>query len=175
MTALRLAVRLLAESLAAAGVLAAMVVWPPVPRPAPSNAVVLLSGDGTRLGLALRLMEEKVAPTLLIVGAPDTIAVRDLCRTSQPYEVVCLRPMPDSTRAEARATGRFAHSRDWTAIVVVTSRLHVTRARMLFGRCFDGDVAAVGDYPPHGSAFARRAAVHEWLGLVQSTLVARGC
>lgn len=175
MTAVRHAAVLLAEALAAGGLLGLAVVWPPVHQPDRADAVVLLSGDGARLPLALRLMERRVSSTLVFVGQPDTLAVDNLCRTSQSFEVVCLRPMPDNTRTEARATGRLARQRRWSSMVVVTSRFHVVRARMLFDRCFGGTVEAVGEYPHYGSEFARRAAVHEWLGLVHATLFARGC
>jgi hypothetical protein len=167
--------RLLALLVAAAGVLAAMVVWPPMRQPARADAVVLLSGDGSRLPVALRLMGQGVAPTLVFVGVPDVLEVVAVCRDPQPFEVVCLRPTPDNTRNEARATGELARQRRWTSIVVVSSRFHAARARLLFGRCFDGEVQAVGEYPPYGVDFARRAVVHEWLALGRATLLARGC
>jgi hypothetical protein len=175
LSVVRHAVRLLAEAAAAGGVLATMVVWPSVQPPVRADVVVLLSGDGARLPLALRLMDAGVAKTLVFVGQPDTTAVVALCNDPQTFEVVCLRPEPDSTRYEARITGQLANERHWKTMVVVTSRLHVTRARLLFSRCFDGQVQAVGDYPNYGAGFARRGAIHEWLGLVDASLVARGC
>lgn len=169
------AARLLAEALAAAGLLASMVVWPPIRRPAHADAVVLLSGDGARLPLALGLMDKGTARTLVFVGQPDIEAVVALCRDPSPFEVICLRPNPDNTRTEAQVAGQLAAERRWKTMVVVTSRLHVTRARLLFRRCFDGRVDAMGDYPHYGAAFARRGAIHEWLALVQATFVARAC
>lgn len=175
MTAVRQAAVLLAEALAAGGLLGLAVVWPPVQQPARADVVVMLSGDGARLPLALRLMERRVASTLVVVGQPDTLSVESVCRAPQPFEVVCLRPTPDNTRTEARATGQLAGQRHWRTMVVVTSRFHAVRARMLFNRCFGGTVDAVGDYPPYGWEFARRAIAHEWLALVHATVFARGC
>lgn len=169
------AARLLGEALAAAGLLASMIVWPVMGTPAHADVVVLLSGDGARLPVALDLMRKGVARTLVFVGQPDTVAVIDLCQDPQPFEVVCLRPSPDNTRQEARVAGQFAEARKWTTMVIVTSRLHVTRARLLFRRCFDGRVWARGDYPHYGFDFARREVVHEWLALGQATILARGC
>jgi uncharacterized SAM-binding protein YcdF (DUF218 family) len=171
----RRAVVLLVELAAGAGLVAAMVVWPAMGQPARADAVVVLSGDGARLPLARSLMERGVAPTLVFVGHPDTVGVANICTGPHPFEVVCLRPSPDNTRSEARATGRLAEERRWKSMIIVTSRLHVTRAELLFGRCFDGDVEAVGEFPSYGRDFARRAAVHEALALVHATLVARGC
>jgi uncharacterized SAM-binding protein YcdF (DUF218 family) len=156
-------------------VVTSMVLWPPVREPDRADAVVLLSGDGARLPGALRLMERGVAPTLVFVGTPDVLAVVALCRDPQPFEVVCLRPSPDSTRTEAQATGRLARARRWESMVLVTSRYHIARATLLFGRCFGGTVEAVGDRPGYGWDFARRQIVHEWLAIVHATILARGC
>lgn len=166
---------MLVEIIVGGGLLLVAVVWPPIDPPARADAVVLLSGDGARLPGALRLMEQRIARTLVFVGQPDTVAVEDLCRKAQPFEVVCLRPTPDNTRNEARVTGQLAHERSWETMVVVTSKYHALRARMLFGRCFDGTVDAVGDAPGYGGGFARRQIAHEWLALVHATLLARGC
>lgn len=160
---------------AAAAVVGSMVVWPVQRPPASADAVVLLSGDGGRLPGALRLMERGVARTLVFAGQPDTLAVAALCTDPQPFEVVCLRPSPDTTRTEARAAGELARARQWDSMVVVTSRFHATRARLLFRRCFGGTVEVVGDAPPYGMNFARRQIAHEWLGLVHASLISRGC
>jgi uncharacterized SAM-binding protein YcdF (DUF218 family) len=167
--------RLGALLVAAAALLGAMVVWPPIRQPASADAVVLLSGDPARLTLARRLMDAGTAPTLVMAGRPDTGPVAALCTEPQPFKVVCLRPAPDTTRTEAEVTGQLAQSRRWRSMVVVTSRYHATRARMLFRRCFGGTVDAVGDPPTYGSGFALRQIAHEWLGLVHASLMARGC
>ena len=167
--------RLLALVVAGGALLAAMVVWPVINEITQADAVVLLSGDGARLPGALELMERKIAPTLVFVGEPDTLPVVDLCGHPQPFEVICLRPSPDSTRAEARATGELVRARGWNTMVVVTSRFHATRARLLFRRCSGVTVEAVGEYPGYGRRFAARQVAHEWLSLIHTSLLARGC
>jgi uncharacterized SAM-binding protein YcdF (DUF218 family) len=168
---------MVAEAVVGGAILISTVPWPSIPHPSNADAVVLLSGDGARLPEALALMEEGVAPTLLFVGQPDTMEVEDLCHQvpARPFEVVCMRPNPDSTRAEARVTGDLAEARGWESIVLVTSRYHVSRASLLFRRCFDGTVHAVGRPPIYGWNFARKQIQHEALGLVHATLLARGC
>ncbi len=175
MTPGRRSLLLLAEVVAATAVIGIAVVWPPGRDLATADAVVVLSGDGSRVPHALERMERRVAPTLVFAGQPDTPDGEALCRERQAFEVVCLRPSPDNTRNEARITSRLAAERGWTSLLVVTSRFHVARARLLFNRCFDGTVEAVGHYPPHGREFAGRLAVHEWFGLVEATFLARGC
>ena len=153
-------------------VTARLFLWPTSNVPRHADAVVVLSGDrGERLARALRLMEARVAPTLVLDGEPDFQRVVDLCLGGQAYEVVCLRPDPDSTRHEARAAARLAADRGWRHIVVVTTTVHVTRAGLLFRRCVEGSVDMVG---------ARRtpdlrSIVHEWLGFVHALTWARGC
>ena len=151
------------------------VAWPPLSLPAGADAVVVLSGDGSRVPLALRLMEQGVAPTLVFAGKPDVRAVIDLCRVPQVYEVVCLSPNPDNTRTEAQAVGRLAEDRRWGSLVVVSSRYHLARAGLHLRRCFGGTVSMVGDVPPYGGDFARRQIAHEWLGLVHASVLTRGC
>lgn len=150
-------------------------VWPPIRQPTTADAVVLLSGDPARLTLARHLMETGVAPTLVLAGNPDTGPIAALCTDPQPFEAVCLLPSPDTTRTEAQVAGELAHSRQWRSMVVVTSRYHATRTRLLFRRCFSGTVAAVGDPPAYGTRFALRQIAHEWLGLVDASLLARDC
>lgn len=163
----------LAVAVVAAGV---TVIRPQLDEPTSADAVVVLSGDhGERLKAAMELMEQDVAPTLVLVGAPDFAEADVLCRDVQDYEVVCLRPEPDpNTRGQARAVTALANTRAWRSIAVVTSIQHVTRARLLFDRCFQGDVAMTGaELPPQVNQ--GRAIDHEWLGLLHAATLARGC
>lgn len=100
-----------------------------------------------------------------------------LCQGGQAFEVVCLRPRPDSTRAEARATAGLAASRHWSTVVVATSRPHVSRSRLLFSRCLRGhsQVQVVGAALPYGGATATHAWTHEVFGLLYAWTWARGC
>jgi uncharacterized SAM-binding protein YcdF (DUF218 family) len=169
----------LALSLLCAGVAVLtnrLFVSPAGDRPEAADAVVVLSGDfGDRLGKALELMEARMAATLVIDGEPDYALMADLCVTKQHFEVICLRPEPDSTRAEARALGRLASERAWRRVVVVTSRSHVTRTGLLFERCVRGSVAVVASDPPHRPGATLSAILHEWPALAAAVLRDRGC
>ncbi len=151
-------------------------VLPPGGSPKRADAVIVLSGDhGERLARGLELMRRGVSRTLVLDGTPDMQEVLDLCARPQPFEVVCLRPDPDSTRHEARAAGRLAADRGWRSVVVVTTTHHVARAGMLFRRCFTGTVETVGATPPYGWRKSARQVVHEWLGTAAALTVRRGC
>jgi uncharacterized SAM-binding protein YcdF (DUF218 family) len=146
--------------------------------PPRADAVVVLSGTrGTRLDGALKLMRSGIAPVLVISNDPET-RVREaihLCRAgrSEGFSVVCFRPRPANTRGEAEAVSELAARNGWRSIVLVTSRFHVTRARMLFERCFGGKVDAVGvDYP---ATSIPAAVAGEWLKLAYALTASRDC
>jgi uncharacterized SAM-binding protein YcdF (DUF218 family) len=130
---------------------AVLFVWPRQPTPpAHTDAVVVLSGArNNRLDPGLELIKQGTAPVLVISGAaqdPRWRKARALCREGHVYgaRVICFEPAPFSTRGEARAVGRLARQHGWTKIVVVTSTFHVSRARMLFHRCYPGRLWTVG-------------------------------
>lgn len=155
---------------------ARMFVWPPQPSVGGIDAVVMLSGDhGERLPLALRVVREDPGRVLVLVGEPDTQQAVALCGGGEAFEVVCLRPNPDSTRAEARATAALATVRGWKKIAVVTSSYHVTRARMLFRRCVDADVVALNGRPPYGLGMAARQVLREVPASLYLATVDRSC
>lgn len=143
----------------------------------PADAVVVLSGDrGDRLALGRRLVREGVAPVLVLAGEPDFAEADRLCQAEVPFEVVCLRPRPDSTRAEARAAADLATRRGWDSLVVATSEAHVSRTRLLFERCVEGNVAVVGTSTRYEDLRTRiRVIAHEWLGFLHASTAARQC
>jgi uncharacterized SAM-binding protein YcdF (DUF218 family) len=163
--------------LALIGLTARLFLWPPSDHPGRVDAVVVLSGDyGDRMIEARRLMARKVSTVLVHAGTPDTPAVTQMCAGEQlPFELVCLRPQPDNTRAEARAVARLGKLRHWRKIAVVTSTYHVTRAGVVFRRCFDGTVHMVAAKGHFSMSFRLRQARHEWAGLIDAMTFARGC
>jgi uncharacterized SAM-binding protein YcdF (DUF218 family) len=144
---------LIAAGLAAAWILACLVffTWSPWDSGAPAHAdvVVMLSGSKRRLPAALALIRRGVAPVLALSSVQRTkhwAEAERLCRTHR-YDrarVVCFDAEPFSTRGEARTVTRLAQERGWHSIVVVTSRFHITRAHMLFRRCWHGPLSMAG-------------------------------
>ncbi len=109
--------------------------------------MVLAGGRGPRLARGLALLHRHVAPVLVISDgwSPTWPEANRLC-AGRPVggAVVCLHPEPYDTRGEAEAFARLARARGWRSVLVVSSRYHLVRARMLFDRCFDGTVYADG-------------------------------
>jgi uncharacterized SAM-binding protein YcdF (DUF218 family) len=125
-------------------------VWSPWAAGAPAHAdvIVVLSGEQSRLPPALALVRRGAAPLLAISSIRETPrwrAARRLCAAHRyaGARVLCFEAEPYSTRGEARTVARLAHERGWHEVVVVTSRFHVTRAHMLFRRCYHGGLAFV--------------------------------
>jgi uncharacterized SAM-binding protein YcdF (DUF218 family) len=150
-------------------------VWPSVNTPRHADAVVVLSGKRKRLTEGLKLVSAGVAKTLVISDgrAPGWKRANRLCAGRAAFRVICFKPQPYSTQGEAEATARLATRNRWRSLVIVSSTYHVTRARLLFGRCTDGRVAAA-KAPTSLGEFVRNVAVESGKLLYQLT-VDRGC
>jgi uncharacterized SAM-binding protein YcdF (DUF218 family) len=160
-------------------VVSGLLVWPPgADLPERADAVAVLSGGaGDRLPEALALMRRDLAPVLVIPNGTDPKwdDANRLCGQHEPFVVVCPRPEPDTTRGEAATIDALAFRRDWDHVVVVTSRYHVLRARVLLPRCAGSKISVVGSDPDSGPLTWARHLAHEWLGLVDAVVLDRGC
>lgn len=161
---------------------AVLFVWPPAAQAPPAHAdvvVVLSGGENGRLDPALKLVERGIAPVLAISSAfrdPKWTKAHRLCRGQDGrtrFRVLCFQAFPYSTRGEAETVSRLARRDGWHRIVVVTSSYHVTRARMLFRRCFKGPLWTVGTPAPWWELPAEWAS--ETAKLAVQTFYERGC
>lgn len=152
------------------------VLRPSTDPPAPADAVIVLSGDpGERRDVANSLIDRGLVRTLVFAGTPDRQDEDQLCQVAGPTEYICLRPQPDSTRAEARAVARLVEERQWRRIIVVTSRFHVARSRLLFRRCVDAEVRMMGGDPSYGRDVLTRRIANEWPKVVYTSAMGPGC
>jgi uncharacterized SAM-binding protein YcdF (DUF218 family) len=155
---------------------AVLFVWPEQDSPAPASAVVVLAGGKKpRLEKALALMRRHVAPVLVISDGwdPTWPEANVLCEGHASFRVYCFHASPYSTRGEAETVARLARVHRWRSLVVVTSTYHVTRARLLFERCFHGPVRTVG--ARFGLRLLPSLIPSEWAKLVYALTVARDC
>jgi uncharacterized SAM-binding protein YcdF (DUF218 family) len=138
--------------------------------------VVLAGGRGPRLTRGLALVRRGVAPVLVVSDgwAATWPEGNRLCAGRRaPASVVCFYPRPSDTRGEAEAFSRLAQERGWTSVVVVSSRYHIARARILFERCFGGAVYTDG---ARQSVWTRiRSVPSETAKLGYALLVRRSC
>lgn len=137
-----------------------------------ADAVVVLFGGRARLPAGVALVERGVAPLLVVSeGGDPGWRAPGLC-SRRDIEVLCAAPGEESTRGEARLIARLARERGWRSIVVVSSRFHLFRARILIGRCFHGTVSMVGVSSP-GLRLPWEIA-NEWGKLARAGIL-RGC
>ena len=155
-------------------------VWPPAETGAPAHAdaIVMLSGSKHRLPPAEMLIRRGVAPVLAlssVARTPKWKAARRLCRAGSydRAQVLCFNANPYSTEGEARTVAEIARRRGWRSIVVVSSTFHLTRAKLLFERCFAGRLYLVGAPTPWWEL------PQEWVSetgkLIVQLTVERGC
>jgi uncharacterized SAM-binding protein YcdF (DUF218 family) len=156
---------------------AVLFVWPPRESGGRADAAVVLAGGrGPRLSEGLALVRKGIAPVLVVSDgwSPTWPEANRLCAgRPAPVPVVCFHPDPYSTHGEAEAFARLAAARGWRSVVVVSSRYHLVRARMLFERCFDGRVETASS---NGTLTGRiLAAPVETVKLGYALLIRRSC
>lgn len=120
-------------------------VWPPGQgMPARVDAIVVLGGQGNRLGKGLELARQGRAPVLVISrGLPHPVP-GSVCRPrSHAVTVICFWPRPRTTQGEAEFVSRLARQYHWRSVVLVVTPDQVIRARIRFERCYAGRVYVV--------------------------------
>lgn len=164
----------------AVGVALPLVVVPETrPVPGDTDAVVLLSaGEAESFVTAERVMPRGDAD-LLVVSRTDRTELPPQwpgCGTrADGYDIVCVEPVPATTRGEARTIAQMAAEEGWEAITLLTPTHHVSRARMLFERCVNARIEVVDASPELGSLGWVRAAAGELVALARDGLILRGC
>jgi hypothetical protein len=83
-------------------------------------------------------------------GPMDDAVLRD---APPQLQVGLLVPDPPTTEGEGSELRRLAEHYGWRTVIVVTIRPHISRARFILKRCFDGDLVMVAS-PAHLSALS---------------------
>lgn len=128
-----------------------------------ADAIFILGGYGDRRKFGFALYQQGWAPNVVIsnpIGRiqpdPGQWWIERWCKSTtwgsdelpepKPWPTstkFCPNPEPGTTLGEARALRKLAIENGWHTVIVVTFRPHIARARMIFERCFDGDVIMV--------------------------------
>lgn len=147
--------RLLFRALAATSGL--VIVWavtgiflyvvPPADEPAHADVLFVLGPPDRRIGYAEELMQQGYAPTLAVSSpvGKDSRYEAAICNAHRPYRIICFNPDPFTTQGEARALKDLSSKYGWKSANVLTAQFHVTRSRVLIGRCNTGDLHMVAD------------------------------
>lgn len=110
-----------------------------------ADAILVLGGSssGMRYRYGLDLARQGLAPVLVLsnpYGSEEPF-VNGLCKTPQEdLHIECFVPDPTTTLGEGRELRRLASERGWGTVIVVTSVPHISRARYIIGKCFDGEL-----------------------------------
>ncbi|KAA8890213.1 YdcF family protein [Nocardia colli] len=124
-------------------------VRPRTDTPVAADAILVLGGahDG-RERLALRLAHDGLAPRVLVSNPYEHSAlINRICHGGYSFEVVCFDPSPRTTRGEGRELARMAEAGGWHRVIVVTFTPHISRARYILGKCWDGELLFVDPKP----------------------------
>lgn len=113
--------------------------------PKRADVVFVLAPAYDRVTYAEHLMNKGYAETLVISASPSDEGkpLPSICQEKRAYPVVCFSPDPITTQGEARALKRLSEEYAWKGAVVITAQFHVTRTRVLFERCYNGELSVV--------------------------------
>ena len=154
-------------------------VHPFVDRPRQVDAVVVLGPGlhGERLREGMQMMQKGFGKVLLISQPQNRgwAAGSRLCSGRSSFEVICFRATPFTTRGEAKEVVALGSRNHLRSVLVVTSTYHVSRVRLLYERCFAGEVDVVGADPKASLTEWVGHIVHEWGGLAEARLLERTC
>lgn len=128
--------------------------WPVYVRPrtdipVPADAILVLGGahDG-REQLALRLAHDGLAPRVLFSDPYEHSAmINRICHGGYRFQVLCFDPAPRTTMGEGRELARLARAAGWHRVIVVTFTPHISRARYILEKCWDGELLFVDPKP----------------------------
>jgi uncharacterized SAM-binding protein YcdF (DUF218 family) len=116
-----------------------------VPRPpfARTDAIIVLTGGAERVETGLRLLEEGVAPRLLVSGVGQRATLAEFARAHgrDPASLagrVTLGHAATSTMGNAAETAAYAREHRLRSLRVVTAGYHMPRAMLELGRALPG-------------------------------------
>jgi uncharacterized SAM-binding protein YcdF (DUF218 family) len=150
-------------------------VWPEDDRARRADALIVL-GPGQhdeRVRKAADLLRHHLASSVVVSEPKSPVGWVKLRAWCSEGRAICFRARPFTTRGEAQYVARLAERHNWKSLIVVTSRYHVVRARLLYRRCFHGTLMVVGAESSKRELLQRT--LHEWGGLVQALTIARDC
>lgn len=155
-------------------------VFPDLNAPEPSNAIVMLGGNGAGpFDKALALAKEGWAPNVVFSLTPYQNCEPSLVHLPPihlpPKEhVLCFHANPRTTQGEARAIAHLASLHHWDRVIVVMPTTQASRARLRVGRCYAGQVLEVGVTPPGFWAWVR-GITYEWAAMFKAWVLQPSC
>jgi hypothetical protein len=145
-------------------------VWPATDPPGRVDAIVALATSIPRRDKALALAR---AGYSRVVVVSTTVPHEVPCPQPEPgIDILCFRPDPLTTQGEARYVGHLAAERNWRRIMIVPTTTQATRARLLFERCYTGQLLVV---PARDLKSVLYGVAYEWGALAKAIFLRQGC
>ena len=144
-----------------------------------ANAILVLGGRsaGARYRYGLDLARQGWASNLVLsnpYGAEDrgtAALVTKMCQTPEPgLNIVCFVPEPRTTLGEGAQLRRLADENHWENVIVVTFVPHISRARYIIAKCFDGELIMVASPTRLGPVGWTWMYVYQTAGYIKATL-----
>ena len=155
------------------GVTVRLFVLPTTGMPARVNAIIVLGGQGNRLGLGLQLAQQGHAPYLLVSDGLPFDLPTGLCEPDHgSFTVICWNPDPGTTKGEAEFVGRTARQHHWESIVLVTTPDQAWRAALYVRRCYSGKIYSTTT--PLNSTQWPYMIAYQWGATIKAETLQRG-
>ena len=116
-----------------------------------ADAILVLGGEGfSRYPFGIDLGMQGWAPKVVLSNpGTDNEWLTKACNTPHSgIELDCFAPDPPTTLGEGRELRRLAERYGWRSVIVVTFTPHISRARFILQRCFEGELIMVAS-PTH--------------------------
>jgi hypothetical protein len=114
---------------------------------APQSADVLfvLGPPDDRIAYAEQLMATGDTDVLAVSSPVDEDGqfTAPICQAARDYQVLCFHPDPFTTQGEARSLQSMSRDHGWKTVNVLAPRHHITRARVLLERCYQGELRMI--------------------------------
>ncbi|CAN5591538.1 YdcF family protein [soil metagenome] len=116
-------------------------VRPQVDPPREADAILVVGGadPDPRYEYAFDLARQGWAPHL-VVSDPDRDMTAACAAKYAGFTAECFVPDPRTTLGEARELRRLAAENHWRTVIVVAYPPHISRARFIMGKCYDGEL-----------------------------------
>jgi uncharacterized SAM-binding protein YcdF (DUF218 family) len=143
-----------------------------------ADAIIVLGCRGLgrltrRLDRGIRLFQQGAAPLLILSGGgagavPEAQIMRRMALArGLPEQALLVEPGSRNTVENARETARLLHSRGLVSVLLVTDRVHLPRAALLFRLAGLRPVGWAG-VPPPSARWEAAAAIRECVALPRS-------
>lgn len=143
----------------------------------PADAIFVLGGASyERYAYGIDLALLGYAPHLLLSNPnSQDLWISDLCTHQRyPFDITCADPDPRTTRGEARELARIAEENNWHSVIVVTFTPHISRARYILERCYDGELIMTESPSVKGLAYWINNYIYQTAGYIRAA-IQRGC